>query len=85
MLGFKFIDNFIILIWITGNTCKYKDKLLRYIWHRSQTLVDGSVYKMCCDSESKDFVLALQLTDGFIMKYDIGKSDPYRSQIGLQQ
>lgn len=47
--------------------------------------MDGSVYKMCCDSESKDFVLALQLTDGFIMKYDIGKSDPYGCQIGPQQ
>nr|XP_022331417.1 putative elongator complex protein 1 [Crassostrea virginica]XP_022331418.1 putative elongator complex protein 1 [Crassostrea virginica] len=50
-------------------SCKFDGENLDV---KSQTLVDGSVYKMCCDSESKDFVLALQLTDGFIMKYDIG-------------
>ncbi|XP_061166857.1 putative elongator complex protein 1 [Saccostrea echinata] len=37
-----------------------------------ETFVDGAVYNMCCDSESEEAILAIQLTDGFIMKYDIG-------------
>lgn len=50
-------------------SCKFDGESLVV---RSQTLVDGSVYKMCCDPESDDSVLAVQLTDGFVLKFDMG-------------
>ncbi|XP_056022733.1 putative elongator complex protein 1 [Ostrea edulis] len=50
-------------------SCKFDGENLLV---RSQVEVDGAVYNMCCDRESEDSVLAIQLTDGYILKYDIG-------------